>query len=76
VNICIVADLSSLKFLFGIYFSQAAVETLNCTGNPFDDKLILGQRRNKSLMSLASLLQKKKILTVSLPEFWMSVKKI
>jgi hypothetical protein len=24
------------------YFSQAAVETLNCTGNPFDDKLIVG----------------------------------
>jgi hypothetical protein len=42
VNICIVADFSSLKCIFGIYFSQAAVETLNCTGNPFDDKLIVG----------------------------------
>ena len=42
VNICIVADLSSLRFLFGIYFSQEALETLNCTRNPFDDKLIVG----------------------------------
>jgi len=41
-NICILADISSFKFLFGmIYFSETAIGTLNCTGNPFDDKLIL-----------------------------------
>jgi hypothetical protein len=42
VNISIAADVSSLKFIVGIYFSRAPVETLKCTGNRFDDKLIVG----------------------------------
>lgn len=65
VNISTVAELSSLKFLFGIYFSKAAVETLNCTGNPFDDKLIVGTlttSEEKQIIHVSSVARLKKSL--------------
>jgi len=71
VNICTVADLSSLTFLFGIYFSQAAVETLKCTGYSFDDKLIVGKlttSEEKQILhvSFVATLKKKNPYNISL----------